>query len=171
MTEVIAKTRYAQSAPRKLRAVAKLVKGKPAVSSLTTLQYTPKKAAKVLAKTLKTAIYNGVNNFNYDKKDLVIKNILIDQGPTLVRFIAMARGSGNSYKKRTSHITIILEVNEPVIISQLSPTKTEAETKSTSVKKATTAKPKTTKKTKKTATKAKGAKTTVSVRSRRSPKK
>jgi len=167
MTEVIAKTRFAQSAPRKLRAVAKLVKSKPALPSLTTLQYTPKKAAKVLAKTLKTAIYNAVNNFNYDKKDLIIKNILIDQGPTLVRFIAMARGSGNSYKKRTSHITVILEVLEPVNTTKTEPVATTPKTKSTSTTKKTTSKSKT---AKKTTVKAKGAKTTVSVRSRRAPK-
>ncbi|MFZ5392138.1 MAG: 50S ribosomal protein L22 [Patescibacteria group bacterium] len=165
MTEVIAKTRFAQSAPRKLRAVAKLVKSKPAFPSLTTLQFTPKKAAKVLAKTLKTAIYNAVNNFNYDKKDLIIKNILIDQGPTLVRFIAMARGSGNSYKKRTSHITVILEVVEPVSITKTPAKKADSPAKT--VTKKTSSKSKA---TKKDTAKAKGAKTTVSVRSRRTPK-
>lgn len=170
MSEIIAKTRYAQSSPRKLRAVALLVKRQPANKSLTILQFTPKKAARLLAKTIKTAIYNAVNNFNLDKDKLTIKNILIDQGPTLTRFIAMARGSGNEYKKRTAHITVILETPELAVAKKaVDLIEEEVTVKSKSGKN----KPK--KPAKKTAAKKpaklKGNKTTVSVKSRKAKSK
>lgn len=164
MTEIIAKTRYAQSAPRKLRAVAKLVKKQSATKALVTLQFTPQKAAKILAKTIKSALYNGVNNFNFDKEELTLKSICIDQGPTLKRFIAMSKGSANTYCKRTSHITVILE------------TPSEIKAKTDSAKEPVTALPaskskSTAKKTvKKEPVKAKGTKTTVAVRSRKAKK-
>lgn len=165
MTEIIAKTRYAQSAPRKLRAVAKLVKRKPATQALITLQFTPKKAARILAKTIRSALYNGVNNFNFDKEELNIKSITIDQGPTLKRFIAMARGSANTYCKRTSHITVILET--PSVFKPKEEPIAPAEESATTV----STPPKTAKKTaKKAPAKPRGAKTTVAVRSRRAKK-
>ncbi|MFA4930635.1 MAG: 50S ribosomal protein L22 [Patescibacteria group bacterium] len=152
MPEIIAKTRYAQSTPRKLRAVAVLVKKKPAVSSLVVLQHTPQKAAEVLAKTIKSAIYNAVNNFNFDKTSLIIKNILINEGPSLKRYRANARGSGSGYKRKTAHIIVILEAPLPV---KSAPAKVAKVTKSTSQTK------------KKAVVKPKGTKTTVSVKKRK----
>jgi len=174
MAEVIAKSRYVQSAPRKLRAVAKLVKNQTASQSLITLRYTQKKAAGLLAKTIKTAIANAVNNFNLDKDNLVVKSVLIDQGPTLRRMIAMSRGSGNTYKKRTSHITVILYTTDqptktvaPAPDASQTTVKSKAKTATAtkSTKKTTTSKKKT-----KTTEQPKGGKTTVSVRSRRAKK-
>lgn len=156
MADIIAKTRYAKSSPRKLRAVARLVRSKDVQASLTILNHTSKKAAKVLAKTLKSAMYNAINNFNFDKQDLTIKSILIDQGPTMSRWRAMARGSGNSFKKRTSHITVILEALELKPKKQAKKTAEKQEPK------------KTEKEEPKASTK--GAKTKVSVRTRRQKK-
>lgn len=176
MAEIIAQSRYVRSAPRKLRAVAALVKSKGAEESLTVLKYTHKKAAGILAKTIKSAIANAVNNFNLEKDQLVVKNIRIDQGPTLKRFIAMARGSGNRFKKRTSHITVILftpdtpQPKKPVASSAKSKNKsTKTETTVKTTKKATT---KTTAKKKSTAktNRPQGNKTTVSVKSRKDKK-
>jgi|GEM_PF-326761 len=178
MAEIIAKSRYVRSTPRKLRAVAALVKSKGAEESLVVLKYTNKKAAGLLAKTIKSAVANAVNNFNLEKENLIIKSIRIDQGPTLKRFIAMARGSGNRFKKHTSHITVILftpDTPQPKVQPKPEPVQsTEEDQAATSDKpktKATVKSKSTAKKTAKTKTeKPKGSKTTVSVKSRKDKK-
>ncbi len=173
MAEIIAKSRYVRSSPRKLRAVAKLVNHKGADESLIVLKYTHKKAAGILAKTIKSAIANAVNNFNLEKDNLVIKSINIDQGPTLKRFIAMARGSGNRFKKRTSHITVVLfTADKPKPKAKPAPAKTETKTSDKTDTKATVKKKTTAKVTKeaKKESKPKGSKTTVSVKSRKDKK-
>lgn len=170
MSEIIAKSRYVKSSPRKLRAVAKLVKNKLADNALTILRFTPKKAAGILAKTIKSALYNGVNNFSLEKDNLVVRSITVDQGPTLKRFRAMARGSANVYRKQTSHITVILST---VINPVAKPTKKTATTAKT---KTTVAKSKTTVKTPRrgvssaTKVETKGSKTEVKVQTRKEKK-
>ncbi len=171
MSEIIAKSRYVKSAPRKLRAVAVLVKNKTATSSMVVLQHTTKKAAGILSKTIKTAIYNAVNNFNLDKEKLVIKTIMIDQGPTMKRFRAQSRGGASTYKKRTSHITVILETSE----EKSAPKKKPVVKKEVAKDKDTETKPETKKETKKTTAKTKtvkpkGSKTEVKVQTRKEKK-
>lgn len=164
MSEIIAKSRYVKSSPRKLRAVAKLVKDKTAENALVILQFTPKKAAGILAKTIKSALYNGVNNFSLDKHGLKIKAITVDQGPTMKRFRAMARGSANVYRKQTSHITVILSSVIPSTkktSTKLEDTKKDAK----AAKKSTVTKKTSTKKTK-----PKGSKTEVTVQTRKARK-
>ena len=163
MSEIIAKSRYVKSSPRKLRAVAKLVKDKTAENALIVLRFTPKKAAGILAKTIKSALYNGVNNFSLDKHLLLIKSITVDQGPTMKRFRAMARGSANVYRKQTSHITVILTSITPATKKTSDqPASTQKKTVST---KTTISKKKTSKKTA-----PKGSKTEVKVQTRKARK-
>ncbi len=164
MTEVLAKSRFVKSSPRKLRAVAKLIRNKNAVASMTILKYTSKKAAGILSKTVKTAIYNAVNNFNLDKENLVVKTVMIDQGPNLKRFRPMARGSANVYYKRTSHITVILETSAQPSVKPTKTVKSAAAKKTTST---STAKSKTKPATK---VKPKGQKTEVKVQTRKARK-
>jgi ribosomal protein L22 len=130
---------------------------------MTILKFTPQKAAGILSKTIKTAIYNAVNNFNLEKEDLVVKTVMIDQGPNLKRFRPMARGSANVYKKRTSHITVILETTGKPAVKQVAKV---ADTKKTvKATKTTKAKSKTVK-----AAKPKGQKTEVKVQTRKARK-
>jgi len=168
MSEIIAKSRYVKSAPRKLRAVAVLVKNKPATTSMVILDHTTKKAAGILNKTIKTAIYNAVNNFNLDKEKLMIKTIMIDQGPTMKRFRAQSRGGASTYKKRTSHITVILETAQEASKPKKKPatkapvTKEEKDAPKAKETKKTTAKVK--------SEKPKGSKTEVKVQTRKEKK-
>lgn len=163
MSEIIAKTRYAKSTARKLRAVAVLVKNKPATTSMTILQHTPQKAAGILAKTVKSAIYNAANNFNFNKDELIIKNIIINEGPAITRFRAMARGSGSAYKRKTAHITVILISTAKAGKSGQTATRDKQVAKE-NIKSETKVSKKT---TSKVASKPKGTKTTVSVKKRK----
>jgi large subunit ribosomal protein L22 len=107
--EVKAVTRYVRIAPRKVRIVTELVKGKPAEEALTILKFLPKKAARLVSKTLQSAVANAEQNPNVDVDTLYIKRIYVDGGPSLKRWRARAMGRATKILKRTSHITIILD--------------------------------------------------------------
>ncbi|WP_027357751.1 50S ribosomal protein L22 [Desulforegula conservatrix] len=104
--EVKAVARYVRISPQKVRKVLGTVKGKPVGAGLDTLKFMPQKAATLLEKILRSAIANAENNNNLDIDSLIVKNIVVDQGPMLKRFRARARGRGARILKRTSHITI-----------------------------------------------------------------
>ncbi len=107
--EVKAVTRYVRIAPRKVRIVTELVKGKSAEEALTILKFLPKKAARLVSKTLQSAVANAEQNPNVDVDTLYIKRIYVDGGPSLKRWRARAMGRATKILKRTSHITIILD--------------------------------------------------------------
>lgn len=102
--------RYARMTPRKAKRVADLIKGKKASEALVALRFMPYRAAKPIAKLLKSAIANAENNTSskVDIDDLKIKSAIVNQGPTLKRMDTRAMGRGNIIKKRTCHVTIIL---------------------------------------------------------------
>ena len=107
--EVKAITRYVRIAPRKARLVTELVKGKPVEEALTILRFVPKKAARLVDKTLKSAVANAEQNPNIDVDTLYIKRIFVDEGPTMKRWRARAMGRATKIIKRTSHITVVLD--------------------------------------------------------------
>lgn len=107
--EVKAVTRYVRIAPRKVRIVTELVKGKPAEEALTILKFLPKKAARLVSKTLQSAVANAEQNPNIDVDTLYIKRIYVDGGPSMKRWRARAMGRATRILKRSSHITIILD--------------------------------------------------------------
>lgn len=107
--EVKAVTRYVRIAPRKVRIVTELVKGKPAEEALTILKFLPKKAARLVSKTLQSAVANAEQNPNIDVDTLYIKSIYVDGGPSMKRWRARAMGRATRILKRSSHITIILD--------------------------------------------------------------
>ncbi|MCX6731900.1 MAG: 50S ribosomal protein L22 [Candidatus Parcubacteria bacterium] len=108
--EITAKLNYHRMAPRKIRLVADLVRGKKAKDVLTQLKFFPKKAAPIIAKLLKSAIGNAKNNSKIkDEENLYIKKITVDEGPTLKRSMPRAFGRASMIRKRTSHITLVLE--------------------------------------------------------------
>ncbi len=106
--EVQAITRYARMSPKKVREVARQIQGHPIQEALNIVTLIPRKSARLLAKTLKSAIANAENNHNLGADKLVVYRALIDNGPMFKRFKAGARGSAKPRVKRTSHLRIVL---------------------------------------------------------------
>jgi large subunit ribosomal protein L22 len=104
--QVAARLRYARISPQKCRLVADMVRGKPVGAALQTLEYTPKKAARIVKKVLESAIANAEHNHGADIDELKVSTIMVDEAPTFKRFRARAKGRGNRIIKRNSHITI-----------------------------------------------------------------
>src|ERR1044072_3180032 len=100
--------KYARISPFKVREVTREIQGLPVSAALDVLAFTPKKAASLIGKTLKSAIANAENNANLKADGLVVKEATVGEGPTLKRIMARARGSASRILKRTSHIRIVL---------------------------------------------------------------
>lgn len=92
----------------KCREVTREIQGLPVAAALDILSFTPKKAATLIAKTLKSAVANAENNSNLRADRLVVQEATVGEGPTFKRFQPKARGSAGPIRKRTSHIRIIL---------------------------------------------------------------
>ena len=107
--EVRARLRFVRVAPRKARLVADLIRGKGSEEALNILTFTKKAAARILVKLLKSAIANATQKKTVDIDRLFIKKIVVDQGPTMKRFQPRALGRATMIRKRTSHITIVLD--------------------------------------------------------------
>lgn len=106
---VIAKLRYLRIAPRKVRLVADLIRGKRIEEAQNILNFTIKKAAPPLLKLLRSAVANAKNNFRLDESNLYITKILVDEGPKYKRWRARARGRAEEIQKKTSHVTVVLD--------------------------------------------------------------
>ncbi len=106
--EVRSTYKYARISPFKVREVTREIQGLPVSAALDLLAFTPKKAAFLIGKTLKSAIANAENNANLKPDGLVVKEATVGEGPTLKRIMARARGSASQILKRTSHIRIVL---------------------------------------------------------------
>jgi large subunit ribosomal protein L22 len=100
--------KYARISPFKAREVTREIQGLPVSAALDLLAFTPKKAAFLINKTLKSAIANAENNANLKPDGLVVKEAVVGEGPTVKRIMARARGSASRILKRTSHIRIVL---------------------------------------------------------------
>lgn len=101
--------RYVRIAPRKARQITNLIKGKDLKEALTILRYTPRGAAAVVEKVVRSAAANAENNHDMNVDALYVKNSYVDEGPTYKRWLPRARGRADRIRKRTSHITVILE--------------------------------------------------------------
>jgi large subunit ribosomal protein L22 len=107
--DVIAKLRFLRMAPRKVRLVTELVKGKTALEAEAELAFLTKRAARPVLKLLQSAMANAENNFKLKKENLFIKKIAVDMGPSLKRWQPRAFGRAAPILKRSSHITLILD--------------------------------------------------------------
>src|SRR2546423_10744200 len=121
--------RYAKISPFKVREVTREIQGLPVAAALDVLAFTPKKAAFLINKTLKSAIANAENNANLKADGLVVKEAVVGEGPTMKRMMARARGSGSRILKRTSHIRIILTDEIPIETRETRKAKRKAEEK------------------------------------------
>jgi large subunit ribosomal protein L22 len=104
-----ATARYIRMSPRKVKVVIDMIRGKSAKEAAAILTYTPKAACEPVLKVLNSAIANAENNLDMNRDDLYVAEVYANQGPTLQRYRARARGSASPIRKRTSHITIILD--------------------------------------------------------------
>lgn len=103
---VNAKLRHARISAQKARLVADQVRGKSVGQALQILAFSPKKAAKLVKKVLESAIANAEHNNGADIDELKVSAIMVDEGFTMKRFRARAKGRGARILKRTSHITV-----------------------------------------------------------------
>jgi len=102
---------YRQS-PRKVRLVADFVRGKKVDSALTELEYLPKRASKIITKLIRSALANAEHNYKVSPDSLYVKDITVDKGVTLKRWRARARGVAKRINKRTSNISVTLEMKD-----------------------------------------------------------
>ena len=98
--------KYVRITPRKMRVVAKLVRGKAVGDALTILQFTKRKAAAVIKKALDSAVANARQLGEVDVDSLFVHKIFVDEGPTLRRYKPRAMGRATRINKRTSHLTV-----------------------------------------------------------------
>jgi large subunit ribosomal protein L22 len=107
--EARAVAKYIRMSPQKVRLVVDLVRGKKVEEAKNILLFVRKYAADPVSKVLMSALANAKQNPNIDENILYVKEIFVDQGPSLKRWRARAQGRAASIKKRMSHITVILD--------------------------------------------------------------
>ncbi len=94
---------------RKVRLVADSIRNKPVTEAITLLTLVQKRGASVLLKTIKSAVANAVNNGKLSEDNLIIDKLEVQEGPFLKRFKPSTRGRVHPFKKRSSHITVVLK--------------------------------------------------------------
>ncbi len=109
ITSARATARYVRVTPMKARRVIDLVRGKTVSEALSILKYAPQAASEPVAKVVASAVANAENNFGLDPRTLVISEAYADEGPTMKRFQPRAQGRAFQIRKRSSHITVVVE--------------------------------------------------------------
>lgn len=112
-----ASAKYQRIPPRKLRLVADLVRGRGVEESIQVLEQTHNKGARILTKVLNAAVANAMSqegSMHMQPDKLYIREAFVDGGPIIKRFMPRAMGRATRINKRTSHLTIVLDVNEQV---------------------------------------------------------
>jgi large subunit ribosomal protein L22 len=107
--EAVARTRFVRISPQKIRLVCGLIAGKRVDQALSILEFTPKKGARILSKTLLAAIANARDQQNVDEDRLFVKRAVADTGPTTKRSLQRAHMHATPILKRSSHVTVIVD--------------------------------------------------------------
>ena len=110
--ETRARTKFVRGAPRKVRLVVDQIRGKEVESALNILKFTPKRAAGIVTKVLRTAIANAENTQSVDVDRLYVKRVTVDEGGMWKRFMPRAQGRATRIRKRLSHVTIVIDERE-----------------------------------------------------------
>ncbi|MDR0445774.1 MAG: 50S ribosomal protein L22 [Oscillospiraceae bacterium] len=110
--EAKAHLKYARIAPRKVKIVCDLIRGKDTGTAAAILGATPKAASALMLKLLKSAVANAENNHNMDPERLYVSATCANPGPILKRMMPRAQGRGARINKRTSHITVVVAEKE-----------------------------------------------------------
>lgn len=100
--------RYVRVAPRKVRLVVDLIRGKKVEEAFAILRHTPRAASPVLEKLLNSAVANAEHNNSLDVTNLVVSEAFVNEGPIMKRFQPHAQGRAFRINKRTSHITLVV---------------------------------------------------------------
>jgi large subunit ribosomal protein L22 len=108
MTEAKAILRFVRVAPRKAKPVIDMIRGQQVPMALAMLKHTPRHAARVVEKILRSAVANAEQKEMGDSESMVISKAFVDCGPTYKRFRARSMGRANAIQKRTSHITVVV---------------------------------------------------------------
>ncbi|WOV87288.1 50S ribosomal protein L22 [Sporosarcina oncorhynchi] len=108
MQQAKSTARTVRIAPRKVRLVVDLIRGKKIGEAVAILRLTPKAASPVVEKVLKSAIANAEHNYDLDVENLIVSEVFVDEGPTMKRFRPRAQGRASAINKRTSHITVVV---------------------------------------------------------------
>ena len=116
--EVLSVYRGARISAFKARELTREIQGLPASAALDLIAFSPKKAAGLVGKTLKSAIANAENNNELRVDTLVVKEATVGEGPTMKRMKSRARGSSSAIRKRTSHIRIVLTDEIEIVTRQ-----------------------------------------------------
>ena len=106
--KVQAISKYVKISPRKVHEVTREIQGLKASRALDLVSFIPRKAARLVARTLKSAIANAENNANLSRENLLVKEAVVGTAPTLKRYNSRARGGSSRLLKRNSHIKIVL---------------------------------------------------------------
>ncbi|KPK31486.1 MAG: 50S ribosomal protein L22 [Nitrospira bacterium SG8_35_1] len=101
--------KYARISPTKVRRITKIIKGKKAGEAMVDLGFLPHKGSRIISKVLRSAMANAEQKKVADPESMRITGALVDQGPTMKRMRPRAMGRADVIKKRSSHITLILE--------------------------------------------------------------
>jgi large subunit ribosomal protein L22 len=109
--EAKAIARFIRVSPRKTRLVAANVVGRPVEDAMNILKFTPQKGAEVIRMVMRSALHNAEQTPGVDVDALVVKQVLVDEGPAWKRFMPRAQGRATNLRKRTSHVTVILAGN------------------------------------------------------------
>lgn len=104
--------RNVRIAPRKVKIVCDLIRGKSAAEANAIMMNTPKAASEILVKLLKSAVANAENNHNMDSEKLYVAEVSVSPGPIMKRIRPMSHGRAFRILKRTSHITLVLKEKE-----------------------------------------------------------
>jgi large subunit ribosomal protein L22 len=107
--KVQAHLRYLRIAPRKVRLVADLIRGKTVKEAKNILIFCRKKASLPLLKLLNSAVANATHNFKMEENNLFISEIFVNEGPRLKRILPRSRGRADIIQKKMSHVSIFLE--------------------------------------------------------------
>jgi len=106
--EAKAVARYIRISPRKARAIANTIRGKSVEEAFQILAFSPKKAARIMEKVLKSAVANAENNFGLSVENLYVSECYVNDGPRMKRIWPRGRGRADIIQKRMSHITIVV---------------------------------------------------------------
>jgi large subunit ribosomal protein L22 len=123
--EVQATSYFVRISPLKVRDVARNIRGMKAEEAMALLRFIPRKGARLIAKTLQSAMANAENNNNLSVGGLHIEKLLVDEGPAIKRFKPVSRGSAHKFKKRTTIIKIVLSDSLPEVPAQEAAAKAE----------------------------------------------
>lgn len=107
-----ATARFVRVTPMKARRVIDTIRGKSVEDALAILKYAPQAASEPVAKVVASAAANAENNFGLNRNTLVVSEAYADEGPTMRRFRPRAQGRAFTVRKRTSHITVVVESQE-----------------------------------------------------------